>query len=145
MSGKKILLATDFSSTGQLALKMASTFARECGATLLITHVEEPPIVYGGEYYYGQNEPDRAALKNMLADVKPTDASVPFEHHLLVGQPAMAIVEFAEKQGVEMIVISTHGRTGIVRLLMGSIAEEIVRKATCPVLTVKNPAPTRPK
>jgi len=67
----------------------------------------------------------------------PTDPAVPYEHHLLIGNPATAIVHLAETENVDLIVLPTHGRTGLMRLLMGSVAEEVVRKARCPVLTVK--------
>jgi nucleotide-binding universal stress UspA family protein len=117
---------------------MATSLARDRGATLLIMHVEEPPVAYGGgELYYGIAEPDREELKKMLAEVVPTDPSVPCEHKLMIGSPAAAIIELAEREDVELIVMATHGRTGLLRVLMGSVAEEVVRKAKCPVLTVK--------
>jgi nucleotide-binding universal stress UspA family protein len=120
---------------------MATSLARDHGAKLLIVHVEEPPIAYGGgELYYGIPEPNRKDLQRMLSEVVPTDAAVPYEHRLLSGDPAGSIVHLADKEGVDMIVMATHGRTGLSRLLMGSVAEEVVRKAKCPVLTVKAPA-----
>jgi nucleotide-binding universal stress UspA family protein len=123
---------------GQAALEMATSLARDRGAKLLIVHVEEPPIAYGGgEFYYGIDEPNREELKRMLNEVVPTDQAVGYEHRLMVGSPAGAIVHLAEKEGVDMIVMPTHGRTGLMRVLMGSVAEEVVRKAKCPVLTVK--------
>jgi nucleotide-binding universal stress UspA family protein len=73
----------------------------------------------------------------MLSEIVPADASVGFEHRLVIGSPATAIVYLAEKEKVELIVMPTHGRTGLMRVLMGSVAEEVVRKAKCPVLTVK--------
>ena len=91
----------------------------------------------GGEMYYGIEEPNREELKRMLAEVVPADPGVPYEHRLMIGSPATAIVEMAEREKVELIVMPTHGRTGLMRLLMGSVAEEVVRKAKCPVLTVK--------
>jgi nucleotide-binding universal stress UspA family protein len=145
MNTPKILFPTDFSTTGQTALELATSLARDRGAKLLIAHVEEPPVAYGGgEMYYGIEMPDRKELQKMLSDVVPTDPAVGYEHRLVIGSPATAIVSLAEKEGVEMIVMPTHGRTGLLRVLMGSVAEEVVRKAKCPVLTVKaaaaNPA-----
>jgi len=138
MNAHKILFPTDFSTLGQTALEMATSLARDRGAKLLVVHVEEPPMAYGGgELYYGIEEPDHHELKRMLAKVVPTDPAVGFEHRLLIGSPATAIVHLAEKESVDMIVMPTHGRTGLLRLLMGSVAEEVVRKAKCPVLTVK--------
>lgn len=138
MNAAKILYPTDFSTTGRTALEMATSLARDRGATLVIIHVEEPPMAYGGgELYYGVEEPDRAELERMLQEVKPADPAVKCEYRLVIGSPATAIVEMAERENADMIVMATHGRTGLTRLLMGSVAEEVVRKAQCPVLTVK--------
>jgi nucleotide-binding universal stress UspA family protein len=137
----KILYPTDFSTTGRPALEMATSLARDRKATLLIVHVEEPAVAYGGgEYYYGIAEPDHAELEKMLKEVVPTDPAVAYEHRLIIGSPANSIVYLAEKEGVDLIVMPTHGRTGVLRVLMGSVAEEVVRKAKCPVLTVRNAA-----
>lgn len=142
----KILFPTDFSTLGQTALEMATDLAKQRGAKLVIVHVEEPPVAYGGgELYYGIEEPDRNELKKMLAAVLPTDPAVGYEHRLMIGNPATAIVYLAEQEHVDMIVLPTHGRTGLFRLLMGSVAEEVVRKAKCPVLTVKAAAPAKAK
>ncbi len=140
MFAKKILFPTDFSTLSDGALKYATTLAKDMGAKLLIVHVEEPPAAYGGgEMYYGIPEPDSAALAKMLADVKPTDAAVPYEHRMVTGEPAKEIVELAEEEGVDLVVMGTHGRTGLGRLLMGSVAESVVRRAPCPVFTFKEP------
>ena len=81
MNAKKILFPTDFSTMGQTALEMATSLAKDRGAKLLIAHVEEPPVAYGGgELYYGIEEPDREQLKKMLAEVLPTDPAVACEH-----------------------------------------------------------------
>jgi nucleotide-binding universal stress UspA family protein len=140
MTAKKILFPTDFSSSSDAGLAMAESLARDTGATLVIVHVEEPPAAYGGgEMYYGIPEPDKSALQEMLQKVVPADPAVPYEHRLVTGDPAEAIVNVAEKEGCDLIVLGTHGRTGFKRLLMGSVAEAVVRRATCPVLTVKHP------
>lgn len=141
MNARKILFPTDFSTAGQAALETATALARDRGAKLLIVHVEEPPMAYGGgELYYGIEQPDRTELMRMLTEVVPGDDAVGYEHRLLIGSPAGAIVHLADVENVDMIVIPTHGRTGLVRLLMGSVAEEVVRKARCPVLTIKTAA-----
>ncbi|MEO8499029.1 MAG: universal stress protein, partial [Planctomycetota bacterium] len=75
----------------------------------------------------------------MLDKIVPSDPTVPCEHLLLLGDPAHQLVELANKQSVDLIVIGTHGRTGLFRALMGSVAESVVRHATCPVITVKHP------
>jgi len=142
MKARKIVFPTDFSPYGQEALRWATSLARDTGATLIIVHVEEPPMAYGGgEMYLGAEEGDREELRKALVKVLPTDAKIPFQHKLLVGDPATAVVEVAEQEGADFIVMGTHGRSGLSRLLMGSVAEAIVRKAKCPVLTVKHPGP----
>lgn len=141
MNFKKILFPTDFSHTGDAAMRMATAIAKDSGATLLIAHVEEAPTVYGtGEMYYGMLDPSPDDLKRMLHEVKPTDPAVPHEYHLLTGDPAAGIVRLADEEKVDMIVLGTHGRTGLLHMLIGSTAEAIVRRANCPVLTYKQPA-----
>lgn len=140
MKAKKILFPTDFSTPSDAGLAHATSLARDTGATLLIVHVEEPPTAYGGgEMYYGIPEPDTAALQRMLEAVVPTDPDVPFEHRLIIGDPATEVVRLAHDEHVDMIVMGTHGRTGLSRLLMGSVAEAVVRRAECPVFTFKQP------
>jgi nucleotide-binding universal stress UspA family protein len=90
--------------------------------------------------YYGIPEPATEDLRKMLHQIKPADPAVPFEHRLITGDPAHAVVRLAKDENVDMIVIGTHGRTGLSRMLMGSVAEAIVRRAECPVLTYKRPA-----
>ncbi|MBP89472.1 MAG: universal stress protein UspA [Planctomycetaceae bacterium] len=145
MQAEKILVPTDFSHTGDAALEMATALARNAGAMLLIVHAEEPPAAYGGgELYYGMPEPATDDLRKMLHKVEPTDPTVRYEHRLITGDPAHAIVRLAKDEGVDMIVMGTHGRTGLSRMLMGSVAEAIVRRAECPVLTYKQPANEAP-
>jgi universal stress protein A len=140
VSDKKILFPTDFSHTGDAALELATSLARQRGATLMIVHVEEPPAAYGGgEMYYGMPDPATEDLEKMLSEIVPTDPQVPHEHRLITGDPAIAIARLAEQEDAELIVMGTHGRTGLLRLLMGSVAEAVVRRAPCPVLTLKQP------
>lgn len=141
MKMKTILFPTDFSHTGDAALELASVLARDTGAKILIVHIEEPPVAYGGgEMYYGLPEPDPEQLKKMLSSVKPSDPNIAFEQRLLTGEPANALTRLAKDEEADLIVMGTHGRTGLFRLLMGSVAEAVVRRAPCPVLTYKQPA-----
>lgn len=143
MKLNKILVPTDFSHTGDAAMALAAILAKETGARLEIVHVEESPLAYGGgEMYYGIPEPNAGELRSMLLKVVPPDPQVQFQHHLLVGEPSAALARFAEEEQVDMIVMGTHGRTGLLRALMGSVAESVVRQAKCPVLTYKMPAST---
>jgi nucleotide-binding universal stress UspA family protein len=142
MHADKILFPTDFSPASEDALRWATALARDSGATLRIVHVEEPPMAYGGgeAYIALDDEQTKGELRRILGNVVPGDHHVPFEHMLLLGDPASAIVEEAERENADLIVMGTHGRTGLSRLLMGSVAEAVVRRAKCPVLTVKHPA-----
>ena len=136
---KKILFPTDFSHCGDTALELACSLARDMDAKLLIVHVEEMPSAYGGgEMYYGFLDPPVDEIKRMLKDVVPKDENVGYEHRLLGGEAASAIVRCAEQEGADMIIMGTHGRSGLKRMLMGSVTEAVVRKAKCPVLTLKN-------
>jgi nucleotide-binding universal stress UspA family protein len=137
----KILFPVDFSTHGKQALEAAVSLARDRSAELVLLHVEEPPMAYGGgEFYYGLPEPSHETLQRMLNEVAVSDPEIPVTRHLVTGSPGAAIVRFAKEQGIDLIVMPTHGRTGLARLLMGSVAEEVVRKAPCPVLTISNAA-----
>lgn len=142
MHADKILFPTDFSSASEQALRWATSLARDSGASITILHVEEPPMAYGGgEMYVGFDDAaTKEELRRVLVQVVPSDHNVAFDHKLLVGDPANAIVHEAEAENADLIVMGTHGRTGLTRLLMGSVAEAVVRRAKCPVLTVKQPA-----
>jgi nucleotide-binding universal stress UspA family protein len=138
MAGKTILFPTDFSTASDAAMVHAEALAKASQAKLLIIHVEEPPLAYGGgELYYGLPEPNSERIQQMLEDVRPRDTAVPYEHRLTMGDPAGEIVRIAAEEGAEMIVLGTHGRTGVTRLLMGSVAEAVVRRAPCPVLVYR--------
>ncbi len=139
MTFQKILFPTDFSHTGDAALEMATALARDTGAMLYIVHVQEPPAFYGGgEMYYGMLDPTASELIKLLEEVKPSDPNVRYEQRMLTGDPAGALVDFAKEEQMDLIVLGTHGRGGLSRLLMGSVAEAVVRRAECPVLTFKH-------
>ena len=143
MSAKKILFPTDFSPGSNSCLEHATHLAASQGATLIICHVEEPPLAYGGgEMYYGLPIRDEGSVQKILESIVPSDPNVSFEHRLLSGDPATEILHLAEEEDVSLIVLGTHGRTGLSRMLMGSVAEAIVRRAKCPVLTIKEPTET---
>ncbi len=138
MNYKKILFATDFSPASEAALQYATSLARDSGAVLLIAHVEELPLPYaGGEMYFAQPEYPNPEIRRMLEAVVPPDKTVRYEHRLVQGMAAEDIVRMAEEEHVDLIVMGTHGRSGLKRVLMGSVAEVVMRKATCPVLTLK--------
>ena len=140
MKLRKVIFPTDFSPLSQQALHYATALARDTGATLLITHVEEDPLAYGaGEGFVAVPQWTTEAIKNRLESVVPPDPRVEHEHRLLMGDPASMIVQLAQEEKADLIVMGTHGRSGLSRLLMGSVAEQVVRQAPCPVLTIKQP------
>jgi nucleotide-binding universal stress UspA family protein len=134
----KIFFATDFSPASETALEYATALARDSGALLIIAHVEEMPLPYaGGEMYFAQPEYPNPEVRKMLEAVIPPDKNVKFEHRLALGVASDDIVRLADEEKADLIVIGTHGRTGLMRVLMGSVAESVMRYAKCPVLTVK--------
>ena len=139
MSTNTILFPTDFSTAADAGLAEAETLAKARGATLLILHVEEPMMAYDGALYYGPSEPTTELLDKMLHDVRPSDKSIHYEHRLAMGDPATEIVRVANEENVSLIVMGTHGRSGLTRLLLGSVAELVIRHSSCPVLTYKAP------
>ncbi len=136
-----ILVPMDFSSSSDVALKFASQLAKESSAELHLVHVSEQPLPIT-EGFAGYAPPvDLAAERDLLEKTKPATEGVKYRHELLVGDAAQVLVEYATEHHVDLIVMGTHGRTGFSRLLMGSVAEAVVRRAPCPVLTLKQPVP----
>jgi nucleotide-binding universal stress UspA family protein len=148
MNIKRILFATDFSECSNAALDVASHLAKETGARLFIVHVNgiidvSIPACPPGETGYYYDAPwghERHEIRERLNAIVPTVSDVTYEHCYMTGLPVAHILSFAEREHVDLIVIGSHGRTGFTRLLMGSVAEGVVRKAKCPVLVVKQPA-----
>jgi nucleotide-binding universal stress UspA family protein len=142
---KTILHPTDFSDRSEHAFRLACSLARDYRARLIILHVwPPPPLAVPGELLavhqptanYCSPETE-AALHRM----HPSDPSVVVEHRLEEGDPASVILDTAHTSKADLIVVATHGRSGLSRILMGSVAEEIIRGAPCPVVTVKAPQP----
>ena len=142
----RILVPTDFSTTADAALDYARVLAVRFGAELRLLHVLEDQYLGGvssGEVYIPEPSDLRAALTKeadaLLAKrVDPLrDANLRVNASVVVGRSFRAIVDHASAYGADLIVMGTHGRTGIQHLLLGSVAERIVRTATCPVLTVR--------
>jgi len=140
LSIRSILHPTDFSPRSEAAFQLACSLARANGARLLVLHVKPTEVAYG-EGYALPPEPveTRTVLLGQLCRLRSPDPSIPVEHRLVDGDPVTEILRTAKENKCDLIVMGTHGRTGVSRLLMGSVAEQIVRKAPCPVLTVKVP------
>ena len=145
---KNILVATDFSEPSDAALAYGRALARTFGAALHLVHVVDtvPTLVYGAEAYAVsmpelQQEMEASAHKQ-LADLLVDNDRPPLPARPVVltsNAPAAAIVDYAKRERIDLIVAGTHGRGGVAHLLMGSVAERVVRTAPCPVLTVRHP------
>lgn len=133
---KRILVAVDWSDASSCAFRLAASLARDNGAQLDVLHVVPlEALMYG--------PPTEGYLNNLrleLEKYKPTDPKIVVRHLLAEGDPASLILKAASDSGCNLIVLGTHGRKGINRLLMGSVAETVLRKAGCMVLTVRSTA-----
>lgn len=128
-----ILFPTDFSSYSNQAYLHAAALAEAHRASLTIVYVNVPGQEAEAEYW-----------RDLLEQIRPANPNIPVRHVFLEGDPATQIVRYARDSGVDRIVMGTHGRTGTERLLMGSVAEKVLRDAPCSVLVVKLPR-SRPK
>lgn len=136
MNIKHILCPIDFSDTNQSLNQYASVLAKSTGAKITYLHISQPDVPYGSYAYIDVQQEEKHDQKQ-LESIQPAQEGVPFAHVVEFGAPADKIVEFANENGVDLIVMGTHGRTGLRRALMGSVAEAVVRHATCPVLALK--------
>ena len=147
-SFRRILVTTDFSEAGDRAIPHAFRMAADHGAEVIVCHVIEPVIVPNplyAQYYPGELlSPDvlaraEADARAALEERVPKDealAQVPYRIVIGQGTPAEEIVRLAQELGVDLIVIATHGHTGLKHLLMGSVAERVIRHVPCAVLVV---------
>jgi nucleotide-binding universal stress UspA family protein len=146
MQIRSILLPTDFSECGNYALSYAASLARVFGSSIICVHVIEPMVPTVG--YSGMTEPlPIADISDQLEDSAERElpkiaeceecAGLEVEELIVHGEAASEIVRVARERRVDLIVVSSHGRTGWGRILFGSTAEAVVRHASCPVLVVK--------
>jgi nucleotide-binding universal stress UspA family protein len=140
---KKILVPLDFSDQADKVLDWAAHLAEEHGSALVLLHVYHLPVEFQqleGAYLppdFWTNVKKEAEQQLAAYAAKLADRNFEVVPLVREGYPATVIVEETETQGADMIVIGTHGHTGLKHLLLGSIAERVVQKAPCPVLTVK--------
>ncbi len=146
MQIRSILFPTDFSECGNYALTYATSLARKFGASIICVHVIEPIVPTVG--YSGMTEPlpitditeqleDSAERELPRVAERDECSGLAVEEVIVHGEAAAEIVRVAREHDVDLIVISSHGRTGLGRILFGSTAEAVVRHASCPVLVVK--------
>jgi len=156
-----ILCPTDFSERSMMAFQVACSLAREHGARLIVLHAALMVTVYGGTFPGVPLDPAiyQHALEERLRQIQIRGPSpiaeavgpegapdlgtphpeIQVQHRLWVGDAATEILQVADELKVDLIVMGTHGRTGLGRMLMGSVAESVLRQACCPVLMVKSP------
>ena len=145
----RILVPTDFSPPSDAALEYARMLAATFGSTLRIVHVIDDPS--GSSDFVGDGfAPSTEEIRNALVEharkrlehlMTLVDRSRYHAHaDAVLGTPAATIIDYAGATGTSLIVMGTHGRTGLAHLLMGSVAEQVVRTAPCPVLTVRQVA-----
>jgi universal stress protein A len=141
----RILVPTDFSDASDSALDYGKALATHFGASLYLIHVVEDPIAataFGVEGYIAEAPGFGAALRadaerRLAVRLTPAERSrLRASAELLSGRCAPTIVNAAVDRDIDLIVMGTHGRTGVAHALMGSVAERVVRTAPCPVLTV---------
>lgn len=146
----RILVPIDFSPSSRVALEYATFLAGKLGAELVALHVWEPPGYVGpdtlallpvaaGQPGWDQTRDEvRREVEHFLAKLaeRPRQLAVRVE----AGEPSDTILNAAKDGGADLIVMGTHGRTGLSRLLIGSVAEAVLRRSTCPVLTLRVPS-----
>jgi nucleotide-binding universal stress UspA family protein len=133
-----ILHPTDLSEPAGHALQLAHSLARDHGARLVLLNVVMPPMPVT-EVYVPTGELDGLmdSQRRHIAELAHSILDVPVETHVVQGVAASAIVTVAEKCQADLIVMGTHGRSGLSRMVLGSVAESVMRQAHCPVMTVK--------
>ncbi len=142
---RQILVPIDFSEPSRAALDYAAQLARPLGAAIDLLHIWEVPtfVPAGGVAGFGNaslfemlKKGAEEALNKFVDEASKRDITVRFAK-TEPGSPAYRITEFAREGGYDLIVVGTHGRTGLSRVLVGSVAENVVRHAHCPVLAVR--------
>lgn len=144
---KRVVVPIDFSDYSKSALKYAVSFCKHFNAKIILVYVVEP-VIYPPDFSMGQIampnvaiDMDKRAneeLEKLAKKEIPSDLEVTTK--IRTGKPFVEIIETAADEDADMIIIATHGHSGVEQILFGSTAEKVVRKAPCPVLTIRMPA-----
>jgi nucleotide-binding universal stress UspA family protein len=137
-----IVVPTDFSANSAVAIPSALALAGKFGSRLILVHVIDAPSTDPGhatkDAFRGLVDMAREQLEEFGG--REIGGAAPWTPDVAVGPPYLAITEAAKRHGADLIVLATHGRTGVLHLLLGSVAERVIRSAGCPVLTVRVPS-----
>lgn len=145
-----VVAATDFSEASELAVRAAALLAKQNDAALYVVHVHVPPdttallsdpktgfLMADDDTRRDLHEQLDRLVKRLIPEARGVTTSVATSR-----RPADGLCHYAEHVSADLLVVATHGRTGLGRFLIGSVAEEVVRKASCPVLTLRSKLPT---
>src|SRR5438552_4094730 len=143
----RILIPTDFSKFSQVALNYASAFAEKFAAELYLLHVIQDLAVFIPDMITVAPPPVPTVEQMTKAVQEAFDRLIkdnrlerfPIHRDVREGTPFYEIVRYAKEQNIDLIIMGTHGHTGLTHMLLGSVTEKVVRKAPCPVLTVRHP------
>jgi nucleotide-binding universal stress UspA family protein len=137
---RRILHPTDLSANARHAFEIACGFARDYNAKLIVLGVVTHPIAMGTFAGFGSEwTEERQSMERILAGIEATEKGISLERVVVEDESAAkAILRFASDDDCDLIVMGSHGRTGIERLVLGSVAEEVTHKAHCPVLVIRN-------
>jgi len=144
LSIRRILFPTDFSEPAEYAWSYALTFAQQFGAEVHLLHVVAPPprlteayaVNYDPEKVVGSLSAEANAALDRQVEAARSRGLV-FRREVRVGVDFREIIDYAAKYDIDLIVMATHGRTGLAHVLLGSVAEKVIRKAPCPVVSVR--------
>src|SRR4051812_23134344 len=147
MAFRSILVPVDYSEPSQRALELALTL--DAAAEMTVVHAWDRPA-YVGEQVIAHPDGSRRSLSELIRENAERDMTdflnrvrnptgKAFKHHLISGEPVTAIIEEASKPGYDVMVVGTHGRTGVTKLLLGSVTEKLIRLSPIPVLTAPPP------
>jgi nucleotide-binding universal stress UspA family protein len=141
---RTILHPTDFSECSALAFRLACSLAHDYAAQLIVLHVAEAPITVASEGLLVVPPPlHLEPLREKLHRLRPRNPNFPVEHRLVRGDTASEILRVADETHCDVIVLGTHGDKWLAPRIMGSVAEQVARRACCPVLLVKAPVRSR--
>jgi nucleotide-binding universal stress UspA family protein len=142
---KRIVVGIDFSEGSDAAMAQALELAASFGAMVDVVHVLQPGVIFSPTGFGTMGLPEAPAFYRQVDEAlagqakRATAMKIACETNSLTGYPPQVLVDHAKKVGADLIVVGTHGRTGVQHAVLGSVAERVVQRASCPVLVVPQP------